>query len=190
MARFQKPPDPRQADTELTKSRPRRQRQDSGEPIPWLWLGLGVLVSIVGVMIALSLVTMALDREPLAVALPTPTIIVLTAPATAVPSPTSPLPTPTPIPTLTPLPTPDLSIPPEEITIGFYAEVINAEVGVWVRGGPSTDNVRLELAAEGTRFIVIGGPREGSGLSWWQVRLANGTEGWVAANFLAPAARP
>jgi len=149
-----------------------------------------LLVSIVGVLLALSLVTIALDREPLAATLPTPTIIRLTAPATAVPSPTSPLPTPTPIPTLTPLPTPDLSIPPPEITIGFYAQVVNTEVGVWVRGGPSTDNVRLQLAPDGTRFLIIGGPREGSNLSWWQVRLADGTEGWVAANFLAPAAAP
>jgi hypothetical protein len=63
-------------------------------------------------------------------------------------------------------------------------------IGVSVRGGPSTDNIRLLLAPEGTLGLVIAGPEEGSGFIWWQLRLEDGTEGWVASDFLVPAAPP
>jgi len=62
-------------------------------------------------------------------------------------------------------------------------------VGVVLRGGPSTDNIRVQLIDEGVAFLVIDGPAEGSDLLWWQVRLDDGVEGWVAADFLAPVAR-
>lgn len=176
--------------SELSRSRARRQRQDSREPIPWLWLGLGVLVTIFGIIAAVALASLMLAREPLSSALPTPTIIRLTAPPSSVPSPTSLLPTPTPLPTFTPPPTPDRSVAPDEVTIGYYAQVSNtANIGVSLRGGPSTDNIRIELVAEGANLLVIGGPEEGSGFEWWQVRMDDGTEGWIAADFLVPSAQ-
>lgn len=190
MARYQKPPDPR---NEPPERRRRRQRGDSREPVPWLWLGMGVVVTIVAIGLSLYLAGRLLDRPPLDVvaSLPTPTVIRLTAPPSPTPSRTPDRPTPTGIPTLTPLPTPDVSTPPPEITAGYYAAVANTEgIGVTVRSGPSTSNVDLLVAPEGSLMQVIGGPQEGSNLSWWQVRLADGTEGWVAANFLIPAAAP
>jgi hypothetical protein len=191
MARYQRPPDPRDRQTDLTPARPRRQRQDSREPVPWLWLGMGILVTLAGIALALALVTAFLVREPLAVTLPTPTIIRLTAPPSPIPSPTSLQPTPTTIPTLTPLPTADLRTPPPVLTIGYYAQVVNTQgIGVSVRAGPSTDNIRLFLAPEGMVALVTGGPTEGGSFNWWQVRLPNGTEGWVAADFLAPVGAP
>lgn len=191
MARYQKPPDPRKPETELTNPRPRRQREGSREPIPWLWLGLGVVVTIIAIFVALSLANAFLEREPLMTSLPTPTIIRLTAPATAVPSPTSPQPSPTAIPTFTPRPTPDVSIAPEEITVGFYAEVANTDgIGVSLRGGPSTDHSRLFTVPEGTVLLIIDGPREANDFVWWQVRLSDGSEGWVAGDFIIPAAEP
>ena len=63
-------------------------------------------------------------------------------------------------------------------------------MGVILRGGPSTDNIRIQLIDEGVVLQVIDGPAEGSDLFWWQVRLADGVEGWVAADFLAPAPEP
>ena len=191
MARYQKPPDPRQPQDELNSPRKRRQRENSREPIPWLWLGLGVIVTIVAIFVAISLANAFLSREPLVTSLPTPTILRLTAPATAVPSPTSSQPSPTPIPTFTPRPTPDLSIPPEEITVGFYAEVANTDgIGVSLRGGPSTDHGRLFTVPEGTIVLVIDGPQTANDFTWWRVRLDDDSMGWVAGDFIIPAAEP
>lgn len=189
MARYEKPPDPRDSDL-----KPRRRRQlgeDSRERVPWLWLGLGVLVTVAGIALALALVSAMLAREPLATTLPTPTIIRLTAPPTTAPTATVDRPTPTPIPTLTPAPTRDLANPPDEITVGYFAAVSGTgTAGLTVRGGPSTNNVRLLRATEGTLMLVIGGPEEGGDFIWWQVRLLDGTEGWVAGEYLAPTAAP
>lgn len=189
MARFQKPPDPRESD--LKPRRERRQRHGSGESFPWLWFGLGLGVTALGIVLALALVNAMLSREPLATSLATPTIIRLTAPPTSEATATTNLPTPTPIPTLTPVPTRDLASPPDEVTVGYYAEVSGTgEAGLTIRGGPSTDNVRVQRAAEGTLMLVIGGPEEGGDYTWWEVRLLDGTEGWVAEDFLAPVAAP
>ncbi|HZD09749.1 MAG TPA: SH3 domain-containing protein [Candidatus Binatia bacterium] len=189
MARYQKPPDPRESD--LKPRRERRQRHDGNSGFPWLWFGLGILVTVLGIVMALALVNTLLSREPLATTLATPTIIRLTAPPSPIPSATAELPTPTPIPTLTPVPTRDLTSPPDEVTVGYYAQVSGTgELGLTIRGGPSTDNVRIQRAAEGTLMLVIGGPEEGGDYTWWQVRLLDGTEGWVAGDFLAPARAP
>ncbi len=191
MARYQKPPDPRDPDFEYSRTSRYLDSPDGGEPIPWLWLGLGVFVTLIGIGLAAVLVALFLVREPLLVTLPTPTIIRLTAPPSPIPSATIPSSTATPIPTFTPPPTPNLSIAPEALTVGYYAEVANTEgIGVSMRGGPSTDNIRLILVPEGDPLLVIGGPEEGSGFIWWQVRTEDGTEGWVAGDFLVPAAAP
>lgn len=189
MARFELPPDPREEG--LRERRKRRQRQDQKEPIPWLWLGLGVLVTIVGIFVAIWLANALLVREPLSAPLPTPTVIRLTAPPSPAASSTPMRVTPTPIPTLTPAPTLDLANPPGEITVGYYAAVVNTGGnGVTVRGGPSTDNVRLLTAAEGRVMLVIGGPESGGEFTWWEIRLDDGTEGWVAGDFLSPVPAP
>jgi len=191
MARYQRPTDPRHPQDDGGRSESSLSGPDPKEPIPWKWLGLGVIVSIIGLVLAAVLIAFFLVREPIQVSLPTPTIIRLTAPPSPDAAQASPFPSATPIPTLTPPATPDLSIAPEVITIGYYAVVANTEdIGVSLRGGPSTDNLRLELVPEAAALLVIGGPEEGSGFIWWQVRLANGTEGWVAGDFLLPAAAP
>ncbi|HET6447247.1 MAG TPA: SH3 domain-containing protein [candidate division Zixibacteria bacterium] len=174
----------------LERFRERRKKEKEREPIPWVWLGMGVVVTVIGIVLAIALISLLLSREPLSTSLPTPTIIRLTAPPTPIPSGTSPPATTTAIPTYTPPPTPDLSAPPPNVTIGYYAQVVNTDgVGVVLRGGPSTDNIRVQLIDEGVAFLVIDGPAEGSDLLWWQVRLDDGVEGWVAADFLAPVAR-
>ncbi len=190
MARYEQPPDPREAG--LNPQRQRRQRQDASEPVPWLWLGLGVLVTIAAIVFALSLANSFLSRPPLSVSMgATPTIIFLTAPPTAASSPTPLFPTPTPIPTLTPIPTPDRATPPPEVSVDFFARVANTDgFGVVVRGGPSVNNVQIVLADEGDVMLIIGGPEVGGDFNWWQVRLADSTEGWVAAQFLEPVPAP
>jgi hypothetical protein len=189
MARYEKPPDPRKE--KLRERRPRRQQGQGSEPIPWLWLGLGVLVTIASIFLALSLVNTFLERPPLTVASAgsPPTIIRLTAPATQVPTLTPVQATGTPIPTLTPIPTPDVSTPPPQLTVGFYARV-TPDIGVTVRGGPSTQNIAVTVADFGELLLIIDGPTQGSDFEWWQIRRDDGTQGWVAGDFIEPAPGP
>ena len=162
------------------------------EPVPWKWFGLGLLVTLLGIGLAAVLVINALTRAPLEVAgLPEPDLVVLTAVPSPTASATPDFVLPTPLPTFTPIPTPDNAVAPPEITVGFYARVVDTGgAGLVVRGGPSTSNVQVTLADEGSYLLVIDGPEEGSDFLWWQVELADGTEGWVAARFLEPAAAP
>jgi hypothetical protein len=191
MARYQKPPDPRSPEFEEWQSKNRQQRKKQRQPVPWLWLGLGVLVTAIGLILAAVFISFFLFRDPLTVSLPTPTIIRLTAPPTTQASPTAFGLNTTPIPTFTPPPTPDLSVAPEAITVGYFTRVANTDgIGVSLRGGPSTDNIRLSLIPEGDYLLITGGPEEGSGFVWWQVQAADDTEGWVAGDFLVPAAAP
>lgn len=195
MAKYQIPPDPRDPDSDYKPAQRKfTQGEQDSRPTPWLWLGLGFLVTLIAIFVSFWLIDRMLTREPLQVAgvePPEPTIIRLTAPPTLEPTATTVLPTPTPIPTLTPEPTPDRGEIPEVITVDFYAAVANTDgIGVSVRGGPSTANVRVTLADEGIVLLVVGGPEENEGFEWWQVRLTDGTEGWVAGDFLVPAAAP
>jgi hypothetical protein len=191
MARYQRPPDPRKSQEEFVQYQRSNRNQDERQPVPWRWLGLGIVVTLIGLGIAAVILSTFLLREPLPAPVSGPQIIRLTAPPAGQATETPLLPTPTEVPTLTPPPTPDLSIAPEAITVGYYAAVANTEnIGVSLRGGPSTDNLRLSLIPEGTLLLVSGGPTEGSGLIWWQVKTEDGTEGWVAGDFLVPASAP
>lgn len=189
MARYEVPPDPRNSNDK----RPRRMRRDSQEPTPWRYLALGLVVTLVSIVIALALANAMLSRPPLEMPAAQPTLIILTAPPSPVPSATSVLPTPSPIPTFTPIPTPDTLFPPDVVTAGYYATVVNTDgAGVVVRGGPSTINAQVTLADEGELLLVIGGPEadEPNNRVWWQVELDDGTQGWVAGDFLQPAPGP
>jgi hypothetical protein len=162
------------------------------EPFPWLWLGLGLLITVVGLGITIALLTSFLARpSPEQAVSPGPTVIRLTAPPRPTGFATEVAPTITPAPTLTPAPTPDVALAPPEITAGFYAAVVNTGgIGVTVRGGPGTNNQPITVAAEGAVLLVLDGPTTGGEFQWWQVQLSDGTEGWVAADFLEPAAAP
>jgi hypothetical protein len=189
MARYEIPPDPR----DTKDKRPRRLRADSPQPTPWRWLLLGLVVTVVSMALAVMLVNAFLRRPPLETAVPQPTLIILTAPPSAVPSPTPRQPTPTPIPTFTPIPTPDTAVAPPEITVGYYAEVANTGgAGVRVRGGPSTSNAAILVAADGEIVLIIGGPEadELNNQVWWQIQLGDGTEGWAVGDYLRPTAAP
>lgn len=193
MAQYRRPDDPRQNREGLFAKRPRRQRRDDEEPLPWLWLGMGLLVTLVGIGVMLAIINSFLTREPLAVEALPPTVIVLTAPPTAEPTATQPFATPTVLPTLTPVPTPDIFNPPDEITVGYFAVVANTGgFGVTIRGGPSTNNIRVLVANEGAYMTVFEGPvaEEGADRLWWRVRLLDGTEGWVAGDFIELAPPP
>lgn len=191
MARYQRPPDPRDPEFKTRRAEYRRNGQNQREPVPWFWLGMGIVATVIAVGLAGLLITLFLFRDPLTAALPTPTIVRLTAQPSQVPSASASGPAAAPIATFTPPPTPDISIAPEAITVGYFTMVTNTEdVGVSLRGGPSTDNIRLALVPERAVIMVIGGPEEGNGFIWWQVQLEDETEGWVAGDFLVPVAAP
>ena len=59
-----------------------------------------------------------------------------------------------------------------------------------VRNGPSTANIPVTVAGENSVVQVIEGPTPGGEYDWWRVRLPDGPEGWVAGDFLSPAAAP
>lgn len=172
--------------------RVRPVKKEARGPIPWAWLAMGSVVTLVGLGILIWLLSGYLTRLPDdAPAALAPTIIQLTAPplpsATAAVSPA----TPTVAPTATTAATPDVSIAPSEITIGYYAQVVETGgVGVTVRNGPSTANQPVIVASEGSILEVLEGPTPGGEYQWWRVRLGNGDEGWVAGDFLVPSAAP
>lgn len=90
------------------------------------------------------------------------------APSTMIPptptptfTPVPPTPTPTNTPTPTPTPKP---------------EVVVATQRLNVRAGPSTLHPRISRVTQGTVLEVVGKNPEGT---WWQVRLPDGTIGWV-----------
>jgi hypothetical protein len=176
----------------MTKNSNSSDSNPTRQPFPWLWLGLGVLVTIIGCALGWMLVSRWLLQPP---AEPgdsqEPLLIILTAPPSPTGAPTSPAVAPTPIPTFTPIPTPDTAVAPEQITPGFYASVANTDgLGLTIRGGPSTRNVVVTVAEEGTTLFILDGPQEAENFTWWQLRLENGLEGWAVADFLEPAPEP
>ncbi|MGB1252338.1 MAG: SH3 domain-containing protein [Candidatus Promineifilaceae bacterium] len=192
MAEYKTPENPQQ--------RPRRNRNDSFDWVPLLGLGVGLIVTIAGLFVAYQLTNQFLTMEPLDVDIPLPVVVQLTAPASPTPMSTDSAETPTPV--LTPTlvepisaeayPAPEEIIPPpSDIFVDGYVEVFNTGgAGLSVRGGPSTDNIKLLVVEEGAVVLVLEGPAEGSGLTWWKILLDDGTEGWVAAQFLTPANPP
>ena len=191
MARYEPPTDPR--DSELRQARPRRYRSGGIDWVPWVGLLLGFLVTVIALFFAVEFARRIVQTPPLEGVIPMePTIIRLTPPVTRTPTPAPPVPTPTLFATLTPTSTePIQGIVPETVGVGVYARVANTSgVGVRMRGGPSTDDTLLLVLGEGEVGLITSGPAEGSGFSWWELQLADGTKGWVVSEFLLPSAEP
>lgn len=168
-----------------------RDERGPRAPIPWLWLGLGGVLTLALLVGGLLWLLSFLAEPPAEVAAPDPTIIVLTAPPRPTTTPTVLRPTPTILPTSTPQPTIDVSVAPPEVTVGYYATVVDTGgVGVTLRNGPSTRTVRVQIVPEGSRVFVLEGPTDADSYLWWRIRLQDGTEGWVVGDFLAPSAGP
>ena len=59
--------------------------------------------------------------------------------------------------------------------------------GVSLRAAPSVGAVRVTAVREGALLMATGEARQSEGRSWRKVRDAGGAEGWVVAEFVAPA---
>ncbi len=70
--------------------------------------------------------------------------------------------------------------PPSWLAVGVRGEVCTREDRVRVRSKPGRRAGRIAWAYPGDRFVVIDGPECGDGWVWWQVRLDDGTIGWMA----------
>jgi hypothetical protein len=130
--------------------------------------------------------------EPSAPVEPTPTRTPVPAPPTPTPLP----PTPTPrtavvVPAIGATPTPANGAvqpaPSPAATDGRFVRVGNTDGDpVRVRSMPSRSAPSIASVAEGTRLLALGVAQRGEDLFWQRVRIANGTEGWIAADFLTP----
>ena len=88
----------------------------------------------------------------------------------------------------TPTEVPTEEIVPEggtgEIAVGGTAMV--TDDGVNVRASATTGAEVITSLSAGQQVSIIGGPTEADGFTWWQISLGDGTEGWVAGDFLEP----
>lgn len=98
---------------------------------------------------------------------PTPAQIVAQPVATAPPAPTA---------TATPRPL---------IRVGAAVLVNTEGVPLMGRAAATTDAEIVARFEDGITLVVIGGPEEAAGLTWWQVEGEAGA-GWSAADFLEP----
>ncbi|PJF22537.1 MAG: hypothetical protein CUN56_05505 [Phototrophicales bacterium] len=68
------------------------------------------------------------------------------------------------------------------ITIGVVARTTFVDgLPLNLRTGPGTSGTQVSrLLPEGETFLVIAGPRCADGYTWWNIRLNDGSTGWVA----------
>jgi hypothetical protein len=73
---------------------------------------------------------------------------------------------------------------PTGIVIGSKVVVQGTRIGLNVRAEPSTGAKRVGGAKDGDVLVVIDGPQQAGGLTWWKVRTLDGKEGWAAGQYL------
>lgn len=87
---------------------------------------------------------------------------------------------------------PPVILSPTPVTISIGQTVVVTEDQLRLRSAAGLDGELISYLALGTRFTVIGGPQQASGLTWWQVE--NPTQpmvrGWVAGDYLEPEIEP
>jgi hypothetical protein len=70
--------------------------------------------------------------------------------------------------------------PQQQVKVGGNAKVCTQKDSVAVRSEPSRLGELVTRLATGSPLEIIGGPGCSDGFSWWQVRMLNGTTGWIA----------
>ncbi len=151
-----------------------------------LAIGLGVVI----IYYALSSPGNENETASLPQTTPTPTIDQSIPLATWTPSATS-TPPPVEVPTLEPVPVVEEVVedpnPTGGFVVGGQVKVTGTEnSGVNMREGTGLTFAIVELLTDETVIEIIGGPTEADGYTWWQVRLADGQEGWLVQDFIAP----
>jgi hypothetical protein len=87
---------------------------------------------------------------------------------------------------------PPVILSPTPVSISVGQTVIVNEDQLRLRSSPGLDGELISYLALGTRFSVIGGPQQASGLTWWQVEDPTQplVRGWVAGDYLDPEIPP
>jgi hypothetical protein len=167
------------------KRLPRDKRPKTEQRVPgWIPLLISFAVIIPLCILGFNI----LDRiRPAAqsLAIPTATIRIITPTATEFIPPTA---TPYVAPTDTPIPTsaPPLDAAASGIVVGGKVKVTGTGAGLNFRDQPTTSGAILRKLPDETIAEVIGGPRQANAITWWQLKLDDGTTGWGAQQFLQP----
>jgi len=149
----------------------------------WLWVALPV--GVLGLIAALWFLVIAPagSAPPRVTATPT-------RPATAGPTVTlASIAVPTlasePTAAATAAPTAAPTTQPTTISLGARVEVTGTGASqLRVRQAAGTGAATIKFVPDGTRFVVVGGPEQANGYTWWKVDDQAGTVGWVAGQFL------
>ena len=54
------------------------------------------------------------------------------------------------------------------------------------RAGPGKKYQRQQVIKDGVELVVIGGPEEADGFTWWQLKTPKGHVGWAVEDYLKP----
>ncbi len=160
-----------------TRPGSKRGRDDEGGILEGSWVWIALPVGILVLIAALWFLIIAPAGSP-------PPRVTVT------PAGTSTLwPTVTPMVIVEPTQPPSVTTPeaPQPAAIGVGARVVVAGTGeaqLRIRQAPGTDTVTVKVVPDGTRLIIIGGPEQASGYTWWKVEDPAGIVGWVAGDFL------
>ncbi|CAN5804681.1 hypothetical protein BH20CHL4_BH20CHL4_13160 [soil metagenome] len=80
-------------------------------------------------------------------------------------------------------------VPPEPERPLVAGDVVQVTASLNLRTAPATTETIISTMPAGTIAEVIGGPFSGSGIQWYQVRIASGT-GYAAADYLSKTSQP
>lgn len=165
---------------------PREEHKGPRQRIPAIIPGL---ISLVIIAFACAFVANFINKNRPALSelalLPTATFEFITPTPTDYIPPTA---TPYQAPTDTPLPA--TSAPAqtnnEPIRVGAKVEVVDTgPSGLNFRKAPSRTGEKIRSLPQGNIYDVVGGPQNGDGLTWWQLKdPSDGQVGWGAAEYL------
>lgn len=89
-----------------------------------------------------------------------------------------------------PTPAPSPSLPPGDFSIGTLVTVTGVgNSGLNIRADPGLSSTLRFLAYDGDVFVLVDGPQNTDGLSWWRLEDPNDPSryGWAARNYLMAA---
>jgi hypothetical protein len=168
------------------KPQPHARRRKVSLP-PWALLAILAAIIIV-LCVGLVLIVGALrDGDNGEATPPQPTATPTARQTAVIPRPTTPTAVTSPTATVV-LPIEGTAEPTPITEIGPGATVVvkgTGGTGLNLREQPTTYARVVESYDEGAELTVLDGPREADGYVWWQLRAADGKEGWGAANWLA-----
>ncbi len=145
-------------------------------------IGIVLTLILLAGMVLVSLAALFLGRDQTPALGATPVVTFLPAPTI---TPTKPQPTQIPSPTSTLI----IFLPEGLIGVGGYVQVSGTEgAGLRMRSQPSLGGEINFTAMDSEVFLVIGGPVEADGYTWWHLEAPydQTRNGWSAGEFLTP----